>query len=547
METNLGVWALSAGLASVPITAEAFNCNTNSYTFNAGSTGSGDPYYSADCTYTTQNTPTNMCLASIGNALTLAKRFFANCTGTFTITFSGTTYDFSNETTLQAGYAGAIDLGSIQTCASNSQQLVITGKLYSGMPNLANKPPTKIITNVALVTNSSSVTIANAIDGNASSSQSMSHIIFKYLAFAQSESLADTGSNAGGYTVMNSGSLYGATQGVVLSYPGSAGPGTNPYAVTVEISPGFPYPTPNTPSGNPYGFFNVYFEQGRYMRAYTNSATDPQLVASGGTINNTQVAWGNSFAGCPASQQNTATLGTTTYQTCLPLQDRSDPSKWTFYLDSNSWPLPTPSSTTIVCIKSKEFWDNAFYLDGHGGTSSDIVFDHILWIGMGRGIFRGGMTGLQITNSAVVPPPPIVANGVSQAPCIGGSEGGPQIGQSGDAPTNSNTVNNFAAPSMGDNALGFFGDNGTGATTSSVMNTTVSDGFATPISLSQSPNVYLGDPKSPTDNTWSWTLTGNSLTDADVIPLTSTYYYPRNNPNNLTIPNPPPPGLKYYP
>jgi hypothetical protein len=201
----------------------------------------------------------------------------------------------------------------------------------------------------------------------------------------------------------------------------------------------------------------------------------------------------------------------------------------------------------IVCIKSKSAWTNSFYFDGHGGSSSDIIFDHVLWIGNARGVFRGGMTGLQITNSAIVSPPAIVNGSSSQAPCISGSEGGPQIGQQGDAPTSGNYVNNFIAQAMGDNALAFFGDNGTGTTDSSVTNSTFNDNFAPPIALYSSPNVYLGDPTSPTNNAWSWAVTNNLITDADSIPFSGTYYYPRNNPNNLTIPNPPPNGLAYSP
>jgi len=201
----------------------------------------------------------------------------------------------------------------------------------------------------------------------------------------------------------------------------------------------------------------------------------------------------------------------------------------------------------IVCIKSKSVWTAAYDLEGHNGPSTDIVFDHILWIGTARGVVRGGITGFQITNSAIVPPPPIVNGSSSQAPCIGGSEGGAQIGNNDDNSTNSNYINNFVAQSMGDNAVAFFNDTGSGTTNSSVTNSTFNDDFATPVVLSNSPNVYLGDPTSPTNNTWSWANTHNLIIDADPVKFGSTYYYPRNNPNNLTIPNPPPNGLGYSP
>jgi len=492
--------------------------------------------------------------------MVLAKRFFENCPGqapsqtqpavisTFTISFAGTKYDFSNETTVASGAAGAIDVGWVNN--SQYQRLIITGKQYSGMPSIAgaspNPPPTTIITNAVLGTlpATNPPTLANTIDGNSSSKQNMSHITFQYMAMTQNQSAINAGAGAGGASTMNGGYLYGATQGTLLSYPGSSGPGSNPYAVTIEISPGFPWPTATTPAGGPYGLFNVYWDQGRYFRMYTNSTTSPALVASGGGINNVQVPWGDSWTGCPAANQSSVTSEGTTYNTCLPSQDVVDPNKWTFYLNSNAWPLPV-SSSMIVCIKSKAVWTSDYDFEGHNGPSNDIVFDHILWIGTARGVVRGGITGFQITNSAIVPPPPIVNGSTSQAPCIGGSEGGPQIGNKTDNPTNSNYINNFVAQSMGDNAIAFFNDNGSGTTGSSMTNSAFNDDFASPVGMYGSPNVYVGDPTSATNNAWSWVNTHNSIIDADPVPFVGTFYYPRNNPNNLTIPNPPPNGLSY--
>ena len=112
---------------------------------------------------------------------------------------------------------------------------------------------------------------------------------------------------------------------------------------------------------------------------------------------------------------------------------------------------------------------------------SDIAFDHVEWTGMSRGIFRGGIGKVRVSNCVIARTPPI--NG--QALCLSVPAGGPQIGHPDDPPSLDNLVENNHFEATGDDSIAF------SKATGVIRNNYIADSYARGILLYHSPNVVL--------------------------------------------------------
>jgi hypothetical protein len=218
------------------------------------------------------------------------------------------------------------------------------------------------------------------------------------------------------------------TQGHVVSVA--------PGVVVIDLQDGFPTLA---------DVFNSVSHQGRYLRKYTDSKTDPQLI----TDDNTQVPW------------STAQL--------------ISGQRWQINL-KRSGETPNYARGDLIGIKSK-VGGQAYWFSG----GSDFTFDDIKWTQESRGVFRSGFNQIKILNCDVEREPPI--NG--QTPCLSTSGGGPQIGQPNDAPTTGNVVDNYRAEGTGDDSVAFFNGSGT------INNVKIADSFGRGILLYHSPNVTV--------------------------------------------------------
>jgi hypothetical protein len=153
---------------------------------------------------------------------------------------------------------------------------------------------------------------------------------------------------------------------------------------------------------------------------------------------------------------------------------------------------------TLLMRRNSRFTENPF-ADGDlvgiksgagGGTpyrflgGSDIDFDHVLWTGRSRGVFRGGANFIHITDSAIRVPAP--RNG--HPACLSSSGGGPQIGQPDDVPTWGNVIDGFHAENTGDDSIAVFNSHDpTGRLGTRISNSFITDSFARGILLYHSP------------------------------------------------------------
>jgi hypothetical protein len=214
-----------------------------------------------------------------------------------------------------------------------------------------------------------------------------------------------------------------------------------PGEVVLDIQRGFP---------TPLDIFDPNPKGGRYLRRYTDSRTDPQLIPD----NNTQIPW----------------------KTTVALSG----SLWQINLGRGFLNVTPPyHKGDLIGIKS------AF---AHGGGNnfwffggSDVTFDHIKWTGKSRGVFRGGMGKVQISNCVVERLPPIEG----QTPSLATPSGGMQIGQTKGAPTLDDLVEGNHFEATGDDSIAFF--NATGV----IRNNFVADSFARGILLYHSPNTVV--------------------------------------------------------
>lgn len=218
------------------------------------------------------------------------------------------------------------------------------------------------------------------------------------------------------------------TQGHVVDCPAGA--------VILEIQPGFP---------NPKEIFNRDSQQGRYLRAYTDSRTNPQLIEE----DNRQVAWDSADY-----------LGGTTWRINLRRRDLVAPYR----------------KGELVAVKSKHGGQAYWFARG-----SDILFQDVKWTQESRGVFRNGFDKVHFVNCDIDRAPAIAG----QTPCLSTPDGGPQIGQPGDPPTEGNVVEDCRFVATGDDSVAFF--NGAGI----IRNCHIQDSFGRGILLDNSPNVVL--------------------------------------------------------
>ncbi|BCU76385.1 hypothetical protein [Luteolibacter sp. LG18] len=228
---------------------------------------------------------------------------------------------------------------------------------------------------------------------------------------------------------------YTVSQGLVVE----AAPGK----VVLDIQQGFPTPA---------DIFNPTSDQGRFLRRYTNSKEDPQLVVN----DNMQIAW----------------------REAKPLGGRL----WQLDLVKKNL-VPGYQKGELIGIKSKHGGK------GHGGQAywfmggSDFIFQSVKWTQKTRGVFRGGFDKIQILDCVTDRAAPIAG----QTPCLASPDGGPQIGQPWDPPTTGNIVKNCRFIASGDDAVAFF--HGTGE----VSGCQIRDAFARGILLSDSAAVVTKD------------------------------------------------------
>lgn len=221
---------------------------------------------------------------------------------------------------------------------------------------------------------------------------------------------------------------YTVSQGLVAE--------VDPGKVVLDIQPGFP---------DPDKIFDPANQQGRYLRCYTNSKTDPLLVQE----DNGQIAWARA--------------------------KHVGGQRWEIEL-KNKNQLAGYRQGDLIGIKSKHGGQAYWFMGG-----SDFVFDSVKWTQETRGVFRGGFDKIQILNCVTDRSPPI--NG--QTPCLAAPGGGPQIGQPHDPPTLGNVVKNCRFIASGDDAVAFFNAGGV------IRDCYIRDAFARGILAVNSPKAEL--------------------------------------------------------
>lgn len=228
---------------------------------------------------------------------------------------------------------------------------------------------------------------------------------------------------------------YTVSQGLVVEVA--------PGRVVLDIHPGFP--TPDM-------IFNPLSKQGRFLRRYTNSATDPQVIEQ----NNEQLPWTRS--------------------------SHIEGRRWQLDLKQKNR-VADYSAGDLIGIKSKhskgktEFGGQTYWFY----SGSDFLFQSVKWTHKSRGVFRGGFEKVQILDCVIDRAPPI--NG--QTPCLATPGGGPQIGQPNDPPTSGHLVKNCRFIATGDDAVAFF--NATGK----ISGCYIRDSFARGILVANAPKTVL--------------------------------------------------------
>ena len=229
---------------------------------------------------------------------------------------------------------------------------------------------------------------------------------------------------------------YTVSQGLVVT--------TAPGKVVLEIQEGFPTPAM---------IFNPLSDQGRFLRQYTNSKTDPHLIQE----DNEQIPWTRA--------------------------EHLEGRRWELELKRKRQ-LANYAQGALIGIKSKhggetEFGGQTYWFMG----GSDFLFDSVKWTQKTRGVFRGGFEKVQFLNCVTDRSPPI--NG--QTPCLAAPGGGPQIGQPNDPPTTGNVVRNCRFIASGDDAVAFFNASGV------ISDCYIRDAFCRGILAANSPNAELAN------------------------------------------------------
>jgi len=206
--------------------------------------------------------------------------------------------------------------------------------------------------------------------------------------------------------------------------------------IDLEIQSGFP---------TPQDIFNPDSGQGRYLRRYTDSRSDPQLILK----DNDQIPW----------------------KTAQLIAGR----RWRINLKQTTR-LANYKPGDLVGIKSKH-GGQTYWISG----GSDFVFEEVKWTQESRGVFRGGFNKIRISRCVVERAPALEG----QVPCLSTPGGGPQIGQPRDPPTAGNLVEDCSMTATGDDSIAFFNASGT------IRNCHIADCFGRGILLYHSPVAHL--------------------------------------------------------
>lgn len=226
---------------------------------------------------------------------------------------------------------------------------------------------------------------------------------------------------------------YTVTQGNVVSVA--------PGEIVIDLHTGFPTPLQLWKD----------WDQGRYLRRYTNEIHDPQIIQ----INNEQEPFG--WRNGQGIQPQLITG-----------------NRWKFFLNSPTKVLSNYQAGDLVGIKSK--FEGGTYRINRG---SDIVFENIKWTHSTRGVTRNGVSNFLIKGCRIERGAPI--NG--QTPCMASPSGGPQMNQlssQGDTVATNIVVEDLFVESTGDDCVAFFNVNG-----GKVLNCTFRNSFARGLMISQ--------------------------------------------------------------
>ena len=208
-----------------------------------------------------------------------------------------------------------------------------------------------------------------------------------------------------------------------------------PNSVTLDIQKGFP---------TPEAIWDKTFDHGRYLKRFTDSRTDPQMIEA----DNDQYPW----------------------------TDAVHISGAIWEMKSNSKIAPPYRKGDFVAIKSKSSGNTYFFSKG-----SDFAFIDCKWTQISRGVFRHGFGNITVSGCAIERMPSIEG----QTPCLSTPDGGPQIGQLKDPPVSGNVVENCRFIATGDDAIAFFNASGV------ARNNFISDSFASGINRENSFGVFL--------------------------------------------------------
>ncbi|MCA9245591.1 MAG: right-handed parallel beta-helix repeat-containing protein [Planctomycetales bacterium] len=227
---------------------------------------------------------------------------------------------------------------------------------------------------------------------------------------------------------------YTVSQGLVVE--------TAPGKVVLEIQAGFPTPAM---------IFNRLSDQGRYLRRYTNSRTDPQIIQE----DNEQIPW-------TRAEHRSGRI-------------------WEIELKRRKQLANYPPGA-LIGIKSKHGGETEF-----GGQTywfmkgADFRFESVRWTQKTRGVFRGGYDRVQIIDCVTERSPPIHG----QTPCLAAPGGGPQIGQPHDPPSSGHVVKHCRFEASGDDAVAFFNASG------EIRDCSIRDAFCRGILAANSPQAKL--------------------------------------------------------
>jgi hypothetical protein len=276
------------------------------------------------------------------------------------------------------------------------------------------------------------------------------------------------------------------------------------------------YPSTNSPvsfTGGPVGSSGgtlwVSYQpspMSQWIASVNNAASNPNNV--GGQLENFVKAYTKEPTpiGVPSSQQDSSgkyipsivnwgsPLYNGTFYPTPPVQVAGYPNRWTIVfnlvLASDVFPPYFPTTSNFLCLHtdSASAWQVRDISNSGTNGGTDIVFNDMVWINVGRGKFHG-VTGAQILNSGISRDKTTYAD--NQLPCFSSESGGPQFADGlTDPVTYGNLVSNFTADSTADDSIAMNNDvggtpNPQGGTypLTSILNSTLTSADGHPIRL----------------------------------------------------------------